>query len=319
MSTSTSTTPSRTESLIPGPLLSVVVLSYGRPQFLSEVLTSIVSQVSPDTEILLVDNASQASEEIARLAAGFPSVTLIRNPANLGFCGGMNVGITAARGGYIYLTEDDVVLRPGCIDALLSHVRQHPDVGLAAPIMYNKRSGTIRSAGGRFSLGAVYVMKIAGENETDRGQFDKPFDVTYIPGASILASAALLKSLKGFREDFFVYYEDAELCMRVLKAGKRIVTVPDAKIEHFEPPSGPSSDFVDFCRIRNFFAVYLLHAPLGVLPVFLARYAGLEMLRAIARDRRRAKLLFQALCAIAADAPGLLSQRDDRRLPTDVD
>jgi GT2 family glycosyltransferase len=230
----------------------------------------------------------------------------------------MNVGINAARGKYLYLTEDDVVLRPGCVDALIAFLASHPDVALAAPIMYNRRSGTIRSAGGRFSLGSVYAMTIHGENEPDRGQFSAPFDVTYIPGASICAETDLLQSMNGFREDFFVYHEDAELCMRVLKAGRRIVTVPRAKVDHFEPLPGPSSDFVDFCRMRNFFAVYLLHARIGVLPFFVARYGGLEMLRAIARDRRRARLLFKALTVVARDAPRLLSERDPRPFPEHV-
>ena len=100
----------------------------------------------------------------------------------------------------------------------------------------------------------------------------------------------------------------------MLKSGRRIVIVPDAKVEHFEPPTEPSADLVDYCRLRNFFAVYILHARASVLPGFLVRYAGLELGRALWRDRRRARLLIRALGAVALRAPVLMLERDRRPL-----
>ena len=79
------------------PLVSVVVLSYNRPVALQRALVSVVHQTYPNLEVLVVDNLSVSSEEIARIVSRFPAIRLISHPCNLGFTGGMNSGIRAAR------------------------------------------------------------------------------------------------------------------------------------------------------------------------------------------------------------------------------
>src|SRR6202044_312080 len=163
-----------------------------------------------------------------------------------------------------YLTEDDMVLDPDCIRELLQHALAEPSLGLMSGMMYNKQEGTIRSAGGRLTLGTVFKMEMPNQGELDQGQFSAPFDVTYIPGAMVFASRELWKSLGGFRDDFFMYSEDVELCLRACRQGHRITIIPSAKALHFEPPSGPPSDLITFHKIKNYYSVYILHAPLPV-------------------------------------------------------
>ncbi len=79
-------------------MITIVILSYARPALLARALASVTAQAYPNLEILLVDNKSAASGEIARVAGNFPAVRLIQNSDNLGFAGGMNVGIAAASG-----------------------------------------------------------------------------------------------------------------------------------------------------------------------------------------------------------------------------
>jgi len=178
------------------PLVSVVLLSYARPQFLAEALESVVRQSYPNLEILVVDNPSGASAEIAAIVRRHPEVKLIQNAENLGFAAGMNVGMQNASGDYIYLTEDDIVLEPNCICELVQHALAEPSPGLMSGLMYNKQERTIRSAGGRLTLGTVFKMEMLSQGEMDQGQFPAPFDVTYIPGAMVFASRELWKSLK---------------------------------------------------------------------------------------------------------------------------
>ncbi len=210
---------------------------------------------------------------------------------------------------YVYLTEDDIYLRPGCLRAMVDYLERHPDAGLVAPVMYDQSSGAIRSAGGRFALDPVFTLQIVTDHA---GLGTRPFDVMYIPGASILARTSLLKSLKGFRNDFFLYQEDLELCLRVLKSGRRIVTVPEAGVDHADPPPGPASEMVEYFRIRNLFATYLLHAPARVLPAFVIRYGVIDLSRAVFQNPRRARLIAKAWWSVAASAPRLLRDRDSR-------
>lgn len=294
------------------PLVSVVILSYSRPEFLRRAIESVADQSYPSLDILVVDNMSRKSDAIARIVSTFPRVRFIRNDRNLGFAGGMNVGITAAAGEYVYLTEDDISLRPGCLSAMMSYVERYPETGLVAPVMYNQSSGSVRSAGGTFALDSVFTLKIITERAA--GQAPLPFDVMYVPGASILARTSLLKSLKGFREEYFLYQEDLELCIRVLKAGQRIVTVPTAGVDHVEPSSEPASDQIEYFRMRNLFATYLLHAPARVLPSFLIRYGPIDVSRTAVRNPRRAWLMTKAWFSIAVSTPSLMRERDGRPL-----
>jgi GT2 family glycosyltransferase len=261
------------------PTLSVVLLSYNRPAYLEEALQSVVAQDYPHMDITVVDNRSPASEQVAALVRRYPQVRLLAQAENLGFTGGMNVGIAAATGDYVYLTEDDIVLAPGCLAALAEQLEAHPEVGLASALLLNKGSGTLVCAGGEVELGAVYRLKVHGWQEPDEGQYTTPLDVSFVPGCSMFARRELLQRLGGFRSDFFMYGEDLELCQRLLKAGWRIRVVPAARAHHFEPTPGPLRPEIEFHRNKNHLAVYLLHAPLAALPGFAVRYALVEPLR----------------------------------------
>jgi GT2 family glycosyltransferase len=296
------------------PLISVVVLSYDRPDYLREALRSLLEQTYENLEIIVVDNESKSSREIASVVGDFEGVRLIHNQHNLGYAGGMNRGLQSASGLYVYLTEDDIVLEADCISRLVQFVERHPSTGLAAPIMYNKKERTILCAGGEFELGAVYRKRVYGAGELDTGQFSHPFNVTYIDGAAMFACADLLKKLHGFREEFFMYVEAVELCARVIEQGRTLAVVPQAKVYHFEPPEGPTAPEIEFHKIKNFFSLYLLHAPARHLPEFVCRYAVFNTIRSILGGKGDTLILLKALLWVLRRTPSLLRERYQRQL-----
>jgi GT2 family glycosyltransferase len=296
------------------PSVSVAVLSHNRPAYLAEALASIRAQTFEPREVTVVDNLSPASEEVAQLVGRFPGFRLYRSPSNLGYAAGMNRGLELSAGEYTLLTEDDIVLERDCVRRLVEHAEAHPAPGLAAPVIYNRSQGTIRSAGGERTLGGVYGVKNYGEGESDRGRPERPYDVGFVDGAALFARTEFWRRLGGFREEFFMYGEAVELCARVLKAGGRLTVVPGAKVQHFEPPPGANdSPEFSFHRYKNLFLLYLLHAPARHLPEFFARYAGLGMPRAAADGSLRPFL--RALVWTARRAPALLKERRRERRP----
>jgi len=290
-------------------LVSIVVLSYARPQLLKQSLDSLARQSYQPLEIIAVDNKSSRSDEIAKVVEQYPAVRLVANNQNLGFTGGMNKGMLEARGHYVYLTEDDVIVDEDCIATLVAHMETKPTTGLAAPIMYNHQDGTIRSAGGEIALEAIYSKTVFGAGEHDAGQFDRPFDVTCVPGAAIFSTRELLRRLKGFREDFFMYAEDNELCLRVSRLGFKVTVVPQAKVFHVEPVVAPLSSKLEFHKIKNLFSLYLLHAPLRVLPEFYVRYGVIGFLRALVSKPQSVWPRLKASLWFLFKAPGLVIER----------
>lgn len=295
------------------PLVSVVLLSYNRPALLKEALASLVDQSYRNLEVTVVDNRSAASGDVARVVSQYSNVKLVQNHLNLGYAGGMNVGIALAAGDYVYLTEDDIVLETNCIESLVEYL-ENAATDLVAPIIHNKTGKTIRCAGGELELGGVYRRKIYGAGERETGQFPKPFNVTYIDGATMFARRDFWKEFKGFREEYFMYVDAVELCTRVAKAGKSMMVVPQAKVYHFEPVAGPVSPDLEFHKLKNFFSLYLLHAPARVLPEFICRYAIINGARSLfGRNGNRPRAFFKALSWVAMRTPSILKERLARR------
>ena len=262
---------------------TIIVLSYNRPQLLERALQSIAAQTCTPCDVLVIDNASSSSARIRDLVAAFEGVRLIANPTNTGFTGGMNQGLAAAEGEYVYLTEDDIELGSDCVATLIEYLERHPGTALAGPVMWNRRSSTIRCAGGSFTLGSVYQMCVGGEGQEELPD-TAPFETMYLPGAMIAARTHELRELGGFRPDFFMYGEDVELCARVLERGRAIAIVPAARVYHHEPPDQPESAALSFHKQKNLAALYMLHAPLTVLPGFFARYILVDGCRRLFRN-----------------------------------
>jgi len=265
------------------PRATIVVLSYNRPHLLEQALRSIAAQTCQPCEVLVIDNASSSSPRIRDLVEAFQGVRLIANASNRGFTGGMNQGLAAADGEYVYLTEDDIELDRECVATLVDFLERYPDTALAGPVMWNRRSPTIRCAGGSFTLGSVYQMHVTGAGQPNLPD-TAPFQTMYLPGAMITARTNELRELGGFRPDFFMYGEDVELCARVLERGRSIAIVPAARVYHHEPPDQPEPAALSFHKQKNLAALYMLHAPLTVLPGFFARYILVDGCRRLFRD-----------------------------------
>jgi GT2 family glycosyltransferase len=299
--------PCRPEMATP-PLTTIVVLSYNRAPLLERALASIARQTYRPCDVVVVDNRSPSSPKIHELVKSFPGVRLVSNDANLGFTGGMNRGLAEARGQYVYLTEDDIELSVDCIEKLVDYLETHPTVALAGPVMWNMRTPTIRCAGGDFTFGSIFRMSVNGENEPTL-PIGEPFATKFLPGATIGARTSVLRELGGFHPAFFMYREDIELCARVLERGLGIAIVPAARVYHHDPPVVPDSLVLTFHKHKNLGALYLLHAPLATLPLFLVRYVIIDTIRCVFANRMTLPARLKAWSWVAMQSPHLLVER----------
>lgn len=299
------------------PSVSVVLLVHNRPYPFSEALESIRKQTYPLHEILVVDNRSPRSGEIAEIVARAPEVRLIANEKNLGFTGGMNTGLRAATGDYVLITEDDIVADPGCVEALVEYAMENPTTTLSAGLMLNQGTKLIQCAGGEQSIGRRFSLTIHGAGLADEGQFAKPFPVTFLAGAFLFARRSDWQRWGGFREDFFIYYDDNDLCLRVLREGGTLTVVPRARLNHVDPPPGKPPSWLGRMKLRNFLSFLLLHAPARYLPELAVRYAFWPFLKSACTFRGDAWQQFLAMAMTFGRLPGLL--RDRWRMPNRVE
>jgi GT2 family glycosyltransferase len=200
---------------------------------LKACLESLAAQTYTPCEVVLVDNASSdGSADMAEREFGARLVlTVIRNRENLGFCGGNNRGIQAARGSLVALLNNDAVAHPDWVAGLAAAFDWGSDVGMAASkILVYEEPSRIDKVGH-----LIYPdgqNRGRGSGQIDRGQFDRVEEVLWPDGCAAMYRRAMLDEIGVFDEDFFAYADDAELGLRARIAGWRCLYVPTAVVLH---------------------------------------------------------------------------------------
>ncbi len=221
--------------------ISVVVINWNSGEYLAGCLSSILAQTLPPTELVIIDNAStDGSPAVGQRAidrAGRVSscrVTWVMNDDNFGFSRAANQGIAATAGDWVLLLNPDVVLTPGFLDEGWKALRGRPEIGSLAAKVLRFDHRTIDTTG-QF-VRADGRIRERGYGESDHGAYDQPGDVFSVCGAVALYRRAMLEGVavdgEYFDEDFFAFYEDADLGWRAQRRGWRCWYQPTAVAYH---------------------------------------------------------------------------------------
>ncbi len=228
-------------------LISVIVLNYNGRGFLDGCLSSLAAQSYSGFEVLVVDNgSSDGSPEY--IEANYPWVRLVKNDENLGFAGGTNAGIRAAKGDYILTLNNDTRADSRFIEELSGPMTDRKVGVCAAKMLFP--DGRINSAGICVSRsGAAWDR---GMFELDRGQYESLEEVFGACAGAALYRKKMLNEIGLFDEDFFLYLEDVDLAMRARLAGWKCIYVPRAKVVHHHGgTAGVGSDLAVYYGNRN--------------------------------------------------------------------
>lgn len=210
------------------PTITVVVVNYNGREFIGKCLSSLARQTAGDFEVIVVDNGSTDGSD-GDVRQYFPGARLIRMGRNTGYSGGVNRGISEATGRYVFTLNNDTELHPGCIDELLSAVREDGSVGMWATKMIFP-DGAINSTG--ICIARSGAAWDRGMFRPDTGQFDEPGEVFGPCGGAALYRKDMLAEIGFFDEDFFVYMEDVDVALRGRLAGWTCRYVPSAVVVH---------------------------------------------------------------------------------------
>jgi len=291
--------------------VSIVLVSWNSRHDLRALLPQLLELTDVEHEMLVIDNASTdgTPEEIE---SRFPSVRLVRNPRNLGFAAGVNVGMQGARNPLILLLNPDSRLRPNAISRLVAHLDAHPTVGIVGPRVLNE-DGTLQSAGFRFPsllnllLSATYLYKLSPRSRFwNRERLGgtapaSPTSVDAVSGCCLLLRRSLLDQIGLLDEGFFMYAEETDFCYRARRSGWSVHCVPDAEIVHVGGGSSRLArrqNFLEFRRsLLRFFSKHrgrgTAEAARALLLLFLLLRAPYWALRASVPGAARAEAAAQ--------------------------
>ena len=249
------------------PALSIVVVSWNTRELLLDALGTVLP-LPVSGEVLVVDNASEDGSAEA-VEGRFPSVRLLRNETNLGFAGGVNVGLRAALGRYVLLLNSDTRVLSDALAQLLAYAEAHPRAGIIGPRVLNE-DGTLQESRFRFPsllnllLAASYLYQLFPSSPRwNRERLagldpDQPAAVDAVSGCCFLMRKDLLEKIGLLDEAFFMYAEETDLCWRARRAGYEVHYAPVGEIVHLGGGSSRLArrrNFLEFRRsILRFFA-----------------------------------------------------------------
>lgn len=210
-------------------LVSIVMLSWNAPEYTKMALESIRTHTRGEYEVIIVDNGSGAetTEWLATLAH---PVRVIFNATNRGYAGGNNDGMAAARGDFVVLLNNDVIVTEGWLEGLLDAFQRIPGLGVSAP-----RSNII--AGDQVVTDATYAnidemhTYAAWRRDRYRG---RGYMTDRAIGLCLCVDRRVIDEIGGIDERFGVgNFEDDDFCLRVRAAGYRIHVCDEVFIHHF--------------------------------------------------------------------------------------
>jgi hypothetical protein len=233
--------------------VAVLIVNHNQWDLTRSCVESVLASRGVEVLPLLADNAS--GEEPPAWALSLPGLRFVRLDVNTGFAGGNNRAFDLMHGDeapFTLLLNNDAVVGPDTIADLAGLLERNPRAGISTPaIYYAGDTDRIWAAGATFIPSRMMFHQRAYRRRRDLPP--EPVRTSFSTGCATMIRTDIYRRMGGLREDFFMYYEDADLCLRTSAEGWEIWLVPGAEVLHHVAVSsgGVMSPFAVYYSLRN--------------------------------------------------------------------
>ncbi len=251
------------------PKPSLCIINYNGARHLRRSLPAAWALRRSFAEILLVDDAS-TDDGLAWVEAEFPHVRIVRHEVNRGPTAARNTGIRAATSDRILFADNDVVLLPGCAEALAAALDDHPEAAAAqATVLHLQNPERVQYAGATAHYLGLMILEHAEQPLRTLPQ--APYPTGSLVSCCFMLDRRRLEGVR-FDEDIFIYYDDHDFGLALRGRGRALLAVPAARVFHGEGTEaisiralGHYSERRVYQTIRNRWLVLAKHYPARVL------------------------------------------------------
>jgi N-acetylglucosaminyl-diphospho-decaprenol L-rhamnosyltransferase len=210
--------------------VTVVIVTY----FSAACINPLAKVLNELKNVIFVDNGSTDNTRCL-IQSLIPHARVLALPENIGFGAANNRAFSEASTRFVAIVNPDIAFTSTALMQLIDVANRYPDAAFIAPQLVDKR--------GRLDISYRFPRYFRGEKtwESKAQAADALTCVGFASGAFLLARTDALIALRGFDEDFFLYYEDDDLCTRAFNAGMSIIVEPNAVVTHFSRGSVKTS------------------------------------------------------------------------------
>lgn len=227
--------------------VSIIVVNWNGKKHLQYCLPSLKKLNYPNYEVLLVDNAS-TDGSIEFVKKYHPWVKLIANKENLGYVGGNNLGMDKSDGNYVLVLNNDTEVTPDFLKFLVEDMEKDPQVACVQPKMLCRKDKKLLDVMGSFMTDTGFLYHYGFLQDASLPRFNRQREIFSAKGSCILLRNDLLEKMGKFDDDYFIFFEETDLCYRYWLAGFKVIYEPRAVIYH-EGAGDTAGRFADERRI----------------------------------------------------------------------
>ena len=220
--------------------ISIIIVNYKSWAHLQNCLSSLegIDQDSFSFEVIVVDNHSN-DNNLEAFSKKFPTYKFVSNTGNYGFSSGNNFGAQQARGEFLLFLNPDTILKKGALLTMLQLAKENLDYGIVSCTKLNIEGNPEKDIRFFPKLATFFGISRAIyqglNNKTLVQKFNKKKDVIFpdwVSGSVIFISKKWFDFVEGWNEDYWLYFEDVDLCKRITDAGGKIALTKNASIIH---------------------------------------------------------------------------------------
>ena len=274
-----------------------IVIPHFRAAVLADCLQSLFAHSFWPLRVIVVDDGGGAPS-LQEARARFPGIEILSNEGNRGFSYSCNRGLEAAETEYSVLLNDDTRVTANWLQPLVAAADADAAIAACQPkLLSAAEAGSFDYSGGAGGyidrLGYTFCRgRLFDEVETDGGQYDTPADLFWTCGSAMLVRTDAVRRVGLLDLDFFMHFEEIDLCWRLRLAGYRLVAVPSSVIYHHAGWSLPAASFrKSYLNHRNNLVMLFKNLPALTLSWLLPARGLLELaavLNYVLRGRLRA-------------------------------